>query len=113
MKFSKCETVNINPDPLMCQPKYPQQSLDQIYQPDEPQKLDITFLITCVGLMFLLALVGFGGYWALTKRDHHHNMNSIEIYKSRERFLTIFICGYGLLTAIIIFFIFYLVIPKS
>ena len=96
---------SINQHPLL-----PSQSLEVNYQTKARLNLDPEFLIICITLLLiLLAIVGFVGYWVMTNsdKDKPHNSKS---NKRRERFLTMFLCGFGILTAIVIFFMFYLIV---
>lgn len=68
---------------------------------------DIRFLIICIALLLLLlAVVGFVGFWVISNSDKHNKKPN----KTRERFLTNFLYGFGVLTAIVIFFLFYLIL---
>lgn len=89
----------------------PSQSLEVNYQAKAKTNLDPHFLIVCISLLLLLlALVGFVGYWLITKTNKHHNNSNDKQAKRRERFLTMFLCGYGILTAIVILLLFYLIV---
>ncbi len=97
-----CEDTVKSITPTICDTP---QSIEINYQTKNRFNLDPNFLIICIALLLvLLAVVGFVGYWVLTKTNSKHKKGR------RERFLTIFIYGYGILTAIIIFFLFYLII---
>ena len=88
-------------------PIQPFQPVEVNYQTESKLNLDSNFLIICITLLLaLLAVVGFIGYWVLTK----HNHSNSNANKRREIFLTIFLYGFGILTAIVIFFLFYLII---
>lgn len=64
---------------------------------------NIKFLIICIVLLLiLLVLGGFLGYWVIIRSNKSN--------KHREKFLTNFLYGFGILTAIVIFFLFYLII---
>ena len=83
------------------------QSIEINYQTKSEYNIDPNFLIICIALLLvLLAVVGFVGYWVLTRHNHSNSKTN----KRRERFLTIFLYGFGILTAIVIFFLFYLII---
>ena len=93
-------------------PIHTPQSVEVNYQTKSKFNLDPNFLIICIALLLvLLAVVGFIGYWALTK-NNQSNSKCNKANKRRERFLTMFLLGFGILTAIVIFFLFHLIISK-
>ena len=98
----------VNPcEPISIQPS---QSVEVNYQTKSKTNMDSHFLVICISLLLLLlAVVGFVGYWLMVKVTEHHNTNDKQ-NKRRERFLTMFLCGYGILTAIVILVLFYLII---
>jgi nitrogen fixation-related uncharacterized protein len=76
------------------------------YQSCCNKNISSDFLIICVALLLILiALVGFAGYWAINSNNHNNKCN-----KRKEKFLTNFLYGFGILSAIVIFFLFYLII---